>query len=459
MQRAAQIELAGQQEWIEAEHRVETGRHLRIQPDALAAPDNGHMQAGGDGKTGHRRQSVGNLRVSEALARQHQVARAFEHLENFRVNRVHVAPQVQVPVFAFVEVEEGLDRDADFQQRLDIELHRDADGQRAASHVEVDHRQESALCGALELGQHRQQLGLHHQQQPWAGQLEQYHALQVEDDARSHGADDRADAECPGVDLGLPGHEIHRVAVGHVLQPCQGWRHRRCCGFLAPVMHREQAEETVNPQARVGQRNRHWKFDFQRDDHAGRLAPTLVDVGDANAGSNPHLDRNDGQVDLALDLVLVEFHVAPAAQRPGNIHAGGKGGEFGRAQRIELHANPRPLDGDHTEIDGKAQVDLEDQRVVARDARAQDRQNAVERRRHADRARLGHVDGVALGCVEHRTELELRLVRVVADADADRLVAHRQRRAGLDFDQLLTAYGNVQVQRGFHVEQDHRFNT
>ena len=204
-------------------------------------------------------------------------------------------------------------------------------------------------------------------------------------------------------------------------------------------MHRKQAEKAVDAQARIGQRNRHREFDFQRDDYARRLAPALIDVGHADAGRNAHLNRNDGQVNLALDLVFVQFHVAASAQRAGNVDASGKGGEFGRAQRIELHADARPLDGDHAQIDCKTQVNLEDQRVVARNARAKDRQNAVQRRRHADRTRLGHIDGVALGRVEHRTELELGLVRVVTDADADRLVAHRQRRAGFDFDQLLAA--------------------
>ena len=380
VQRAADVQLTGEDERVEAQHGVEAAGHLRVEADALAAPHDADVQPRRDCETRDRHRQVGRDHARrEALAGEHEVARPLEHLEDLRVDLVDVAPKVQVPVLRVVEVEERLDGNADLEQRRDGELHRDADGERAAPHVEIDDGEERPLRIALELRHHREEVRLHHEQQPRPRQLQQDDAPEVEDDARAHGADDRADTERPRVDLGLPRRNVHGVATRDVLQPRERRRHRRRRRLLPPVVHREQAEEPVDAQAGVGERDGDGKLDFQRDDHAGGLAPALVDVGDAHARRDAHLHGNDGEIDLSLDLVLVHLHVAAALQRAGNVDACRKRGQLRRSQWIEFEPHPCALDRHHAEIHRKPEIDFEDQRVVARNARAEDGEDLVER--------------------------------------------------------------------------------
>src|ERR1019366_5508020 len=101
----------------------------------------------------------------DAVARQHQVAGGIEDYQHHRMDLVVVLAQVQVPVRGVVEVEEGLDRNLQGQDGVDVEVDREPDSQGSATEVEVDHCQEGSLGCALQVGKNRQQFGLHHQQQ------------------------------------------------------------------------------------------------------------------------------------------------------------------------------------------------------------------------------------------------------------------------------------------------------
>ncbi len=373
------------------------------------------------------------------------------------MNLFDEAAEIEVPVFRIVEIEERFNWDVNLKQRLDAEFNREADGQRPPPHVEIDHREERAFCRAFEFRQDRKQVCAHHQEQPRPRQFQQDDAFEIEDDTRPHGAKHGADAECPGVDLWTPSRDVGWVSLSDVLEPSKGGRH---CGgrrLLARVVHREQAKEAIDAQARVSQRNCHRELNFQRNDHTCGLAAVLVDVRHTHAGRNADLHGNDGKVDLALDLALVHLQIATAAECAGNIDPCSERGQFRRSERVEPEAHACSFDSHHTEVDGEPKVDLENQRIVARNARAEDGEDLIQRRGDGDGAWARHIDRVAPRGVKDRTELELRLVRVVADSDADSLIADCQRRVAIDFQQRFAADGDIHAERSLHVEQDHRF--
>ncbi len=166
----------------------------------------------------------------------------------------------------------------------------------------------------------------------------------------------------------------------------------------------------------------------------------------------PHGD--EGEVELTFELVAVDLHIAFALDGSGNVDAGDEGGQLGRSGRVKLHADAGALDGDDAEIDGKSEIDLEDKRVVAGDARAEDLEDLVQAAADLDGSGFRDIDAEALGRIEHGPELELRLARRVADEQARRLVANDQRSIARDGDDGRAAELYVERDRRFEIEQD-----
>ncbi|EEF27038.1 conserved hypothetical protein, partial [Ricinus communis] len=309
----AHVQPAREAERVEAEHRVEAGTDAQVQPRRHAAPRERGAQAGADGEAVDLRQAGVGI-GGQAVPRQHQVAGGVDHGQDRALHRVAALSQVQMPVLALLEVEERFDRHADLDERVDREIGHDADRERAAAGVQVDHGQQVALrVLVLQRGHRLQQARLHHQQDAGAGQFEHEHALQVEHDAAAHRADRRAHAERPVVRIALPRGRIRRIAVGPVLQPVEGDRGPRQAILVARVVHREHAEEAVDAEARAAQRDRHRQFQLQRDEHARAAAH----VRHLEHGAHAGIDGDQLQVDGAAHF-LAQLEAALADEDAGD---------------------------------------------------------------------------------------------------------------------------------------------
>ena len=459
---AAGVELAGHQQRREAHDGVEAGSQFGVEPGRLAAPQHGHVKAGGDGEAGGGRQVVGHVGVGGGpVAGEHQVAAAREHLQHLGADGVLELADVDVPLLGLVGVEERLHRDAQFQDGRDGEVDDDADGERVLGDVQVHHRQQRALGVALQrLGRRHQQVGLHHQQHARPGQLQQQHALQVEDDVAAHGAQQGAHTERPVVHLWLP--QVRVLDLGGVaagsLQPAQGDGGRALVEFLVALeVHGEQAHQPVQAEARRAERDGHRELHLEGDgDRGGAVGWRLLraEVAHVQRRGHAQLHGHDGEVDATGEPVLVDAEVARAGERAGDVDAGAERGELHRGRVVvQPHAHAALVERHDAQVHRSPELDLEHQRVGARDLGAQHLQDGAERFGHFQRAAAGDVERVALRRVEHGPE-DRRAVGCLTEADADGLVAGDQWAGGIDLDDRLATELDVGRHRGLQVGQD-----
>jgi len=230
---------------------------------------------------------------------------------------------------------------------------------------------------------------------PRPGQLQDQSAVEVDDEAAFHRPEQDADAEGPVVDLGLPqdvvlGRRLDQVglALGR-LQPAK--RGRGAVGaelVVALVVHPEDAAEPEDADPRRAERDADRQHQVEPDIDRCDLTARIVGIDHRlhlECGGDAQADRADCDVDLAADLAgarLVtgaDFKVAAAGNRTRHVDAGAEGGQFGRTDRLfEIDPQPHPLDRHDAEIDAAADINLEGQRVGARQPGAEDLEDLVE---------------------------------------------------------------------------------
>jgi hypothetical protein len=226
-------------------------------------------------------------------------------------------------------------------------------------------------------------------------------------------------------------------------------------------VHAEDAAEPEDPEPRAAERQPERQHHVEPDVHAGGRAPGGGrDLRDLDGGGDAQVEGPQRQVELAADgrdgvardLLGADLHVPGADQRARDVDAGGERRELGRPRLVEEHAQAGAVDRDDAEVDAEADVDLERQRVGARDARAEHAQDLPERLGDLERAAVGDVDGVAARAVEDRAQDELlgTVVGAVAEAQPDGLVTHDQRVLLLDLHEV----GDVGRPVDLEVEED-----
>jgi len=163
LQLALDDDLAGQRERPEGDDRVEAGADLEVQPNCRVAPDQVHVEPDRDGEaTGGE---LGERRVGrDAIAVQHQIARAGEHVEDADGGRIGVRADVEVPLGRVVHAEVALHRNVNGHQADHRVVDHKADGDRPGADVDLDDRENGRLLARVrQLRRDRQDVGLHHQ--------------------------------------------------------------------------------------------------------------------------------------------------------------------------------------------------------------------------------------------------------------------------------------------------------
>ena len=246
-QLAAGIDLAGDEERVETDDRVEPRGDLEIEPDRLAAHEDGRdVEAGGDAQpAGDGRQP----RDGDPIAVDHEVAAAADDIEHRDGDPVGVGPEVDEPVLHLLGGEERGHRHPDGEDRLDLVCRDDTDGDRASPEVQVEDGEEGRALVGLECRRGLDEVGLEDEEQSWPRHLDEDDALEVDDVAAFERPEEHAGREGVVAGLQRPPRRIHDAAGSGelVLQPLER-RHRSTRVLDPPVVDSDAGKDAEEPE-------------------------------------------------------------------------------------------------------------------------------------------------------------------------------------------------------------------
>ena len=186
----------------------------------------------------------------------HEIRGALEELQNLRRRWARDGAGVHVEMLrrecGRIEEEARFHRNDEIEHGLDVIV--ELQPNEHALRRDVHGGEDGASGRSFGWRTFLQQVRFHEQQHARSGQLEDEHALHVEDGTAFDGSGDEAHSECPLVQRGSPPPQIRGISGDDVREPVE--RRSARGRILEPrVVHGEQAEEPEHGESRASEGN------------------------------------------------------------------------------------------------------------------------------------------------------------------------------------------------------------